>query len=215
MAIAEPFDILADWPGWQTAFEQVERGDISRQKNGVTRTRLGPMPIWRMSVVSKRLNPNALDALKARVQRLAGLQTLILGYSLSRCFPISYPHGSWPTGGSFTGLTARLQFIDPNNHACRLDQLPPGFKLLTGDMIQIGAGNLHQVIEPATANGVGLTSLFEVYAPFWPGTATGQAVSVKKPSCMMRIVPGSVTASADPATGRGSVSFEAMEARDA
>lgn len=215
MAIVEPFDILADWPGWQTAFDLMETADISRQKNGVTRTRLGPMPLWRMSVVSKSLSPNALDALKAKVQRLAGLQTIILGYSLSRCFPISYPNGSWSTGGAFSGVTGNMQTKDANNRALRVNQLPSGFKLVPGDMIQIGAANLHRVVEAATASGAGLTPLFEVYPPFWPGTATGQAVSVRKPACKMRIVPGSVSATADPSTGRGSVSFEAMEARDA
>lgn len=215
MAIAEPYDILADWPGWQTSFEPMETADVSRQKNGVTRTRLGPMPLWRMSVASKRLSPNALDALKAKLHRLAGLQTLILGYSLSRCFPISYPNGSWPTGGTFNGTTGLMHTKDANNRALRVSQLPAGFQLVEGDMIQIGAANLHRVAEAATASGAGLTPLFEVYPPFWPGTAQGQAVSVRKPSCLMRIVVGSVSASADIATGRGTVSFDAMEARDA
>lgn len=215
MAIQEPYDILANWPGWQTAFDPLETGDISRQKNGVTRTRLGPMPIWQMSVASRRLRPNQHDALKAMVQRLAGLQTLILGYSLTRCFPIAYPNGSWPTGTSFTGRTARVQSLDANNRALRLDQLPPDFQLSGGDMVQIGEGNLHRVVEAAKAGALGLTPLFEVYPPFWPGTAQGQVVSVRKPACKMRIMVGSVSAAMDASTGWGTVSFEAMEARDA
>lgn len=215
MAIQEPYDILANWPGWQTSFDPLETGDLSRQKNGVTRTRLGPMPIWRMSVVSRSLRPNQHDALKSIVQRLVGQQTMILGYSLTRCFPIAYPHGSWPTGSAFTGRTARVQSIDGNNHALRLDQLPPDFQLSEGDMLQIGQNNLHRVVEAAKAGALGQTPLFEVYPPFWPGTATGQVVSVRKPACPMRIVVGSVSAPMDVSTGRGTVSFEAMEARDA
>jgi hypothetical protein len=215
MAIVEPYDILAGWPGWQTAFALVERGDISRQKNGVTRTKLGVMPLWSMSVVSINLIPNRLDALKGMVEGLAGLQTLILGYSLSRCYPIAYPNGSWPTGGAFSGTTASLSFIGSNNRSVRVSSLPAAFALQSGDMIQIAAGNLHRVREAAIASGAGLTPAFEVHPPLWPGTATGQAVSVRKPHCLMRIVPGSVSASADPRTGRGTVSFEAMEARDA
>jgi hypothetical protein len=215
MAIVEPYDILANWRGWQTAFDPFERADIRRQWSGVTRTRLGVMPLWAMQCVSVAMRPNEHDALKAIVQRLAGLQTVIIGYSLSRCFPISYPNGSWPTGGAFTGLTGNLQFINANNRAVQVNQLPAGFKLLPGDMIQIGAANLHRVEEAATASGAGLTGQFEVYPPLWPGTAIGQTVSVKKPACKMFIVPGSVAAPIDPRTGRGTVSFDAMEARDA
>ena len=215
MAIVEPYDILADWPGWQTSFALVERGDISRQKNGVTRTKLGVMPLWSMSVVSINLNPNRLDALKGMVEGLAGLQTLILGYSLSRCYPIAYPNGSWPTGGAFSGTTAGLNFIGTDNRSVRVSGLPAAFSMEPGDMIQIAAGNLHRVREAALASSAGLTPAFEVHPPLWPGTVTGQAVSVRKPHCLMRIVPGSVSAPADPRTGRGTVSFDAMEARDA
>lgn len=215
MALAEPYDILANWPGWQTAFDPVERGDISRQKNGVTRTRLGVMPIWMMKAESTNLGPNRHDALKGLMQRLAGLQTLILGYSLTRVYPISYPNGSWPTGGAFSGVAASLHTIGTDNHSIRVTALPAGFVLVGGDMVQIGAGDLHRVQETVTASGAGLTPLFEIYPPLWPSVATGQAVAVKRPHCLMRIVPGSVSAPMDKTTGRGSVSFEAMEARDA
>jgi hypothetical protein len=215
MAVAEPYDILADWPGWQTTFDPVERGDISRQKNGVTRTRLGPMPIWMMRVASKSLSANEHDALKGLVQRLAGLQTVILGYSLTRVWPQAYPKGTWPTGGAFDGISAELHTIDANNRAIRVTDLPGAFALKVGDMVQIGGGDLHRVQEAATASGGGLTPLFEIYPPLWTGAATGQAVSVKRPHCRMRIVPGSVAAPMDMATGRGTVSFDAMEARDA
>src|SRR5690606_5109292 len=85
-----------------------------------------------------------------------------------------------------------------------------GISLSIGDMLQIGANNLHRLLEPASGNPTGL---FTIEPHLWPGTATGQAVVISKPSCLMAIVPGSVSASADPRTGRGSVSFSAIEAR--
>ena len=39
-------------------------------------------------------------------------------------------------------------------------------------------------------------------------------VSVYRPFCLMAIVPGSISSQADPQTGRGTVSFQAIEARD-
>lgn len=216
MAIIEPYDILANWPGWQTSFDPMERAEISRQRNGVTRTKLGPMPLWTMQAVSVSLSPNEHDALKAIVQRLEGLQSVILGYSLSRCFPIAYPNGTWPTGGAFNGMTAIVDSVDAlTNRSLRLSSLPAGYQGRAGDMIQIGASNLHRVAEPFVASGAGLTGLFEVNPPFWPGIAPGQLVSVKRPACNMRIAVGSVSAPIDPTTGRGTVSFSAVEARDA
>lgn len=79
-------------------------------------------------------------------------------------------------------------------------------------MVQIGTKDLHQVMEAAVAVA-GLTPLFEVRPHIWPGVATGAAVSISRPACIMAIVPGSISSTADMATGRGVVSFQAIEAR--
>lgn len=44
------------------------------------------------------------------------------------------------------------------------------------------------------------------------GTLAGQAVDISKPSVLMALVPGSVS-TASGLNGRGTVSFEAVEAR--
>ncbi|WP_244563638.1 hypothetical protein [Ensifer aridi] len=80
-------------------------------------------------------------------------------------------------------------------------------------MIQIGSKDLYRVQEDVVADGAGLTPLLEVRPHLWPGTVTGTAVSVVRPHCYMTIVPGSINTDADKATGRGSVSFSAIEAR--
>ena len=82
-----------------------------------------------------------------------------------------------------------------------------------GDFVRIGAANLHQVVAGVTASGAGAAAQVEFRPHFWPGTAAGNAVSVKKPYCLMTIVPGSVSTAADLATGRGTISFRAIEAR--
>ncbi len=150
-----------------------------------------------------------LGAAQAHVTLENGLKTF-WGYPMSRCYPILYPNGSWPTGGAFNG-TATLASINANRKAISLSGLPAGFVLSVGDYVSI-AGDLHQVMEPATANGSGVTGEFEVRPHLWPAAAVADPVSVKQPACLMAIVPGSLSSDAQMA-GWGSVSFSAMEAR--
>ena len=136
------------------------------------------------------------------------------GYSMSRCYPQAYPNGSWPTGGSFTGLTANLASINANRKAITVSALPAGFGLSVGDYISITVGSrkdLHQIMEAATA-AAGTTTEFEVRPHLWPDVTVTKAVAVKQPACLMAIVPGSIASDAQ-LNGWGSVSFSAMEAR--
>ena len=134
---------------------------------------------------------------------------------MSRCYPHAYPNGSWPTGGSFTGLTANLASINANRKAITVSALPAGFKLSVGDYISITVGtrkDLHQVMEAATAAArhhdrnsrcgriSGLTS------------RSPRRSSVKQPACLMAIVPGSYQSDAQ-LNGWGACHFQAMEAR--
>jgi len=218
MSITYPLDILADFPGWLTDFDLLWRQEQSRQANGRTLVKDFGSPLWQMGGVSKPLRPNVLDEWRARFAALEnGLQTF-KGYPLSRCFPIAYPNGSWPTGGGFDGISATIYAIGADNKSLQVDLLPAGFALRVGDFIQITYGSpakygLHQVMEAAAADEDGITPEFEVRPHLWPGIAINDLVSVKRPFTLMTLVPGSVTSSADPQTGRGSISFQAVEAR--
>lgn len=212
MALTEPLDFLGDWPGWVTSFEPMSRQEQSRSANGRTYVKEMGSPLWRMKAQTKVLAPNQLDHWRARLDALDnGLGTFI-GYKLSRCYPILYPKGSWPTGGSFSGTTAAVHTVGENNKSVRIKQLPAGFAFSVGDMIQIGDTDLHEVMESATADGAGVTPLFEVRPHFWDGVAANDPISVRRPHCIMALVPGSVSADSD-LTGRGTVSFQAVEAR--
>jgi hypothetical protein len=219
MSISYPLDILASFPGWSIEFELLWRQEQSRQANGRTIVKDFGSPLWRATYQSRSLAPNDLDAWKARLALLEnGLQTF-KGIPLSRCFPILYPSGSWPTGGSFDGVSATIASINVNNKALAVDMLPAGFAFSVGDYISIAYSSsptkygLHQVMEAATADGSGLTPEFEVRPHLWPGMAVNDLVSVKRPMCPMAIVPGSISASAELQTGRGVVSWQAIEAR--
>ena len=210
MAITYPLDLLPGFPGWTTTFALRWRQEQSTQASGRVLVKDMGSPLWTLAATTKVLSPNNLDLWRAKLTSLEnGLQTF-WGYPMSRCFPILYPNGSWPTGGAFSGTTAVLASIDTNRKLISVSSLPPGFKLSVGDYLSI-AGDLHQVMEPATSSG-GTTGFFEVRPHIWPDVVVGAAVSVKQPACQMAVVPDSVSADAQ-INGWGSVSFQAMEAR--
>ena len=211
MALSEPFDILADFPGWVTKFDLRYRQEQSRTAGGRTIVKDLGSPLWEMAAQSKVLRPNRLDYWRARLEAMENGLATFLGYSLSRTYPIAYPNGSWPTGGAFDGISATLSAINANRKAVRVDDLPAGFVLSVGDMISI-QGDLHRVMETATAAVGGQTPEFEIRPHLWPSRTTGADVSVYRPSCLMAIVPGSLSTDAG-LNGWGSVSFQAIEAR--
>jgi hypothetical protein len=219
MAITYPLDILSTFPGYTTGFEPMYRQEQSRTQAGVTYVKDYDDPLWTLSAQSRSLSINELDFWRARLAALEnGLQTF-LGYSMSRTYPILYPRGSWPTGASFDGVSAELASVNTARTAIEVSGLPSGFTFSVGDYLAIG-NDLHQVMESATASGTGLTSAFEVRPRIWPSVEVGSspppaAVSVKRPACIMTIDPGSVQSPADPATGRGVISFTATESRSA
>jgi hypothetical protein len=211
MAIFYPLNLLAGFPGWTTGFDLKWRQEQSTQASGRVLVKDMGSPLWTLRATTRSLSPNTLDQWRARLTSLEnGLQTF-LGYPMSRCYPQAYPRGSWPTGSAFNG-TCVLSGINANRKAITLQALPVGFVLSVGDYVSI-AGDLHQVMEPATAAGGGFTNEFEVRPHIWPDiTAPNPNVTVKQPSCQMAIVPGSIASDASLA-GWGTVSFQAIEAR--
>lgn len=94
-----------------------------------------------------------------------------------------------------------------------LSGLPAGYNVMVGDYIQIGDKDLHMVMEPMTASAGGVTTQFEVRPHLWPGVVAPVAATLVKPSCIMTLLPGTVSTTADKDTGRAVVSFQAIEAR--
>lgn len=198
MAITYPFDLLASFPGWSTEFDLLWRQEQSRQANGRTIVKDMGSPLWRATYQSRQMRANELDKWRARLAAMEnGLKTF-KGYPLSRCRPIAHPgSGVLPSG--------TINTIGSDRKTVTLAGLA-GITLQAGDMSCIGSRDLHQIVD--VAGGV-----YEVRPHIWPGVTTGAAVSVDKPYCIMAIVPGSIASAADPSTGRGAVSFQAIEAR--
>jgi len=210
MAITYPIDLLPTFPGWTIGFSLHWRQEQSTQASGRVIVKDMGAPLWTLRAVSTNLKPNALDTWRANLNKLENGLMTFRGYPMSRCYPQKYPNGSWPGGGAFSG-TAALGSINTNRKAVSLTSLPAGFALSVGDYISI-AGDLHQVMEAATANGSGVTAEFEIRPHVWPSVVAGASVSVKQPSCTMAVVPGSISSDAM-LNGWGTISFNAMEAR--
>lgn len=209
MALSEPFDILQDGVFWTTEFDFLWRQEQSRTAAGRTFVKDFGSPIWALTAQSKQLSPNKLDYWRARLGALENGKWRFLGRPMSRCYPILYPEGSWPTGTAFSG-TATLASVSADSKSVTVSGLPNGYEFSVGDFFSIG-DNLHRVEEDVSAPA-GTTPLFQVAPPIWPGVTSGSVV-VKLPHCLMAINPGSVQSTANPQTGWGSVTFQATEAR--
>lgn len=207
MALTEPLDLLTNFPGWCTSFDLHARQEQSRHASGRTRTKDFGQPLWRGAWVSTSLSANRLDALRARIEHAMVSQMTFKAWQSSRCRPIAHP-------GTATLPTGELSAIGDDDKTVRVADLT-GITLSVGDMLRIApssgsGGGLYRVLESATGTP---TNLFTIEPHLWPGTVTGQDVVIDKPWVAMTIDPGSMSASADPRTGRGSVSFAATEAR--
>ena len=211
MSITYPINLLPGFPGWTTGFDLKWRQEQSTLASGRILVKDMGSPLWSLRAATKPLSPNNLDQWRARLTTLENGLQQFWGYPMSRCYPQAYPRGTWPTGSTFNG-TCVLSAINANLKAITLQALPAGFKLSIGDYLSI-AGDLHQVMESATANGSGITGEFEIRPHLWPSvTAPKPGVTVKQPACLMAVVPGSVSSDAQ-SGGWGVVSFQAIEAR--
>jgi len=201
MAFTEPLDLLDGFPGWAVAFELQARQEQSRSAAGRTRVKDFGQPLWRASWVSRTILPNALDSWHARLNHAMNSQLTFRAWKSSRCRPIEHPGaGALPEG--------ELLAIGDDDNTVRVSGLV-GISLSVGDMLRIGSG-LYEALEAASGNPTGF---FSIQPNLWPGTATGQDVVIERPWVAMTIDPGSLSKSVSPSSGRGTLSFSAMEAR--
>jgi len=148
------------------------------------------------------MRPNELDAWRARLKALEGGLKQFRGRPTSRCYPIAYPNGT----GMGNVSAVKVGTIGANRNTMTLTGLPSGYVVSVGDYLQIALNNLHQVVNVAGTE-------IEVRPHLWPTIATGNAVKLVKPSCLMTIVPGSINTTADLSTGRGVITFQGFESR--
>jgi hypothetical protein len=184
-----------------------ERQEQSRTSYGRTIVKSFGHPLWRMSISTGRLpNDDALDY-EARVNTLQNGMNPFYGYDLRRPYPRARPDGDFED-------TATIAAIGLGGKSLSLAGLETGFKLSAGDMLAFdhaGTRWLHQFTETRTANGLGSTSLQEIYPHLPIGLAPGVAVMLKKPSAVFGIEPGSIQSRTDGPL-HTVISFRAMQA---
>lgn len=217
MALSYPLDILPTFPGWTTDFNLAWRKEVSRQANGANRVKDFGTPLWRATIKSRDLfKPSDLDYWRAVLSGLDGGEKTFKGYQKARSYPIAYPNGSWPTGGSFLGTTATVHTVGGDSKSLRVDNLPVGYAVSVGDFLSIAYSSgpvkyfLCQALEASTADASGITGTFEVRPHLPTGLAVDDVVSVKRPFCLMTMDPGTLSIPSN-LLGRGSISFEATQ----
>lgn len=208
-ALTFPLDLIERGVFWRRSFRLAYRQESSRVTGGVTiRKNLG-RPLWRADFATRRLRPNEVSYMRARIDAMDGGIFTFLGFDPARCRPIAYPlNGTWFPGFSGAG---RVSIIYSDNRRIGVDQIPPGYVFSVGDLISINGNRLYSVVQGAVANEDGEVSEIEVRSWLWPDTSVGQAVSVLRPSCLMAINPDELTEDVDITTGKGSYSFTAWE----
>ncbi|HMR51182.1 MAG TPA: hypothetical protein PKA33_01745 [Amaricoccus sp.] len=97
-----------------------------------------------------------------------------------------------PDGSALGSATVTIASI--SGRQMSLTGLPAGYQLKWGDLFSVDYGTapvrraLFEVNEDITANGAGTTGNFEVTPPPKTGVVAGLAVTLKKPSCKMRLL---------------------------
>lgn len=207
MAITYPIDIIPELEGigWSTDFNLLYRQEQSRHASGRTRIREYGTPLWQATYTTKNLSPNNLDIWKARLNSLENGLNTFYASPMSRCWPINHPNGQGLILNSPKVKTKNL-----NNKAISLSGVN-GLNLSIGDYISIN-DLLYTVMESVIANSSGDTIEFEV-RPFLSVSITEEdAVRIRSPRTIMTLVPNSVNTAVG-LNGRGSVSFQGIEAR--
>lgn len=200
--------MLDGFPGWSIEFDLMYRQEQSRSSSGRTYVKDFGSPLWRATYQSKQLRINALDYWRARLDVAENGLNEFWGMELSRCYPIADPRGAKIGPAEVT-----IALVGANRKDITLAGLPAGYVLTPGDMIQIRTNDLHRIVRAESPGGIAGTSLVEVRPHLWPGAAVGDPVSLIRPHCKMVIVPGTINTSAEARTGRGAVTFQAIESR--
>lgn len=213
MALASVLDFLLDWPG-QARLDLGNNDEQAGTGGGSVITRELSPPLWMLRAQTTKLQPNELDYWQATLEALENGKRPFWGFSRNRDYPINYPRGTWPTGGSFNGATSRILTVGANNKSMSLDQLPAGYQGSVGDMLSWTYNStqyaLHRVVEAFTANGSGITGVFEVRPHIRPTASVTAAVAVKNPRCQMVVVAGSISVDTDD-IGWGTISFQGQQ----
>ncbi len=191
MTIAFPrSDILTSIKYADQVWTLVSRQEYSRQANGVTRAKDFGSALWNAQYTTAPLPNDDAIAFEAALNSLDGVINSFYAGDLRRIYPRAH------ADGNFTD-SAKIASIGGDGKSLSLNTLAAGFQLSVGDYLSFDYGTgpsraLHQLVEAVTANGSGVTPIFEVRPYLQPGATTGTAVTMKRPAAAMVLMPASI-----------------------
>lgn len=161
----------------------------NQASGGIIGKDLGPA-FWTAEIKTSMLNDSDFEEVLALLRALEGAQGTFLCTNSRRQYPKLDP-----TGSTLGTNTVTVSSASPTQIA--LQGLPVGYTISLADYLSLDFGSptehaLFQSVETATANGSGITPLFEVRPAVPAAVALGNPVSLKLPTVQMCVQPGSI-----------------------
>lgn len=168
-------------------------------------------PLWTADVKLTIGYHDEVKQVAALIRKLYGAQESFYLFDPTSQYPQSDP-----TGSIIDSSDVKVQAVSTGRAKLRLYGVPAGYVLTLGDKFQVTTASRYyfaEVSETVTADGSGITPEFEVFPHVPLSVGANDAVNLKKPACLMFIMPGSF----NPGTASGLItdgaSFKAMERR--
>jgi hypothetical protein len=211
MAITFPrSDIFTSANFVTQSFRILQRQEISRQANGVSRGKDLGTGIWTASWTTAIQTHEEAVNFEAIINSLDGVVNGFYAGDLRREYPLLDPTGS------VLGSSAVKIHTVSSAVSWRLKGLPVGYVISRGDYMSYDYGSpsvraLVQAMESATADAFGVTPEFVVRSELRAGTVPDLNVTLKKPTAMFRLIPDGFDPRMDSLL-HGSSTFSAMQA---
>jgi hypothetical protein len=184
----------------QANMRPVRPGDVNQMEGRRTESRVFGAPYWTLQLTAEKLTTGEA-ALFDAFEMDAEDGCLIAAHDPHRPRPIAY-QGSQPLsgvkagGGAFDGDAVLQSITDPLTIV--VSGLPAGFVLSPGDYVEVRKSeyvrSLHRIRSGAVANGAGVVTLSIRFFLDTQAFTVPCAVRFEKPTCLMTIDKGSLSA---------------------
>ena len=185
----------------------------SQTEGGETITAERGTRLWYAEVGLHSMLHREAGAILSRLNVMADADRSFLAYPR----PVDAPEGD-PDGAIIGGYAPEISQIASNRIEIGLSGLAPGYALAVGDFLSFTYGTaperyaLHQIVDDVvTANGSGVTGLFEVRPALRPGAAIGADVRLYRPAIRAKLVRGSIRHGTSTGMRRSGISFDIIQ----
>ena len=212
MALVYPL-ALPTRPGLKLCdFRISRRQAVARPGSGAVQSLELADPLWAVNAETAVLKPAERGVWRAFFDALRGGSKTFLMYDTSRPYPLAYAEGfaGLVIAGTATPYVGAGLLTNVSGTTLTISQLPTGFVISPGDYVGVPTATPRAVFR-ASVNGAIASNLGVAVVdvePVPPQDLAGPVTFVR-PSCVMRLVPGTESAPAD-AAGAPAV-FQAIQ----